>query len=57
MLKHHAGTYEDDEVSQFLKSNFYVDNLIVTHNSKDMLLKVYNESLSQMKQGGFYLRS
>ena len=57
VLKHHAGTYKDDEVSQLLKSNFYVDNLIVTHNSKDMLLKVYNESLSQMKQGGFYLRS
>ena len=42
VLKHHAGTYKDDEVSHFLKSNLYVDNLIVTHNSKDMLLKVYN---------------
>ena len=57
VIRHHAGTYRDDEISQILRSNFYVDNLLFTHNTKEVLLKVYQECLSRMKQGGFYLRS
>ena len=57
VIRHHAETFREDEISQVLKSNFYVDNLLVTHNSEKMLLKVYQECLSRMKQGGFYLRS
>ena len=57
VIRHHAETFREDEISQVLKSNFYVDNLLVTHNSEKILLKVYQECLSRMKQGGFYLRS
>ena len=57
VIRHHAETFREDEISQVLKSNFYVDNLLVTHNSEKMLLKVYQECLSRMKKGGFYLRS
>ena len=41
VIRHHAETFREDEFSQVLKSNFYVDNLLVTHNSEKMLLKVY----------------
>ena len=40
---------------EILKSNFYVDNLIVTSNSTEFLEKVYSKSLNRIKQGGFCL--
>ena len=57
VVKHHANSFCEDEVTRILSSNFYVDNLLVTGNSEDFLKRVYAESLSRMKQGGFYLRS
>ena len=57
VIKHHASQLCDDEFSKILKTNFYVDNLIVTGNSPEFLKNVYSECLDRMKQGGFCLRS
>ena len=57
VIKHHASQLCDDEFSKILKTNFYVDNLIVTGNSPEFLENVYSECLDRMKQGGFCLRS
>ncbi|XP_066958086.1 uncharacterized protein [Macrobrachium rosenbergii] len=43
--------------SHILKSNLYVDNLLVTSNSTEFLKRTYSESLDKMKQGGFCLHS
>ena len=57
VIKHHASRFPADECSHLLGSNFYVDNLVITGNSVDFLKKIYVDSLSRMKEGGFYLRS
>ena len=57
VLKHHAELFPEDEAAFFLKSNFYVDNLIVTGNSSDELKPIYQQSVDRMKEGGFCLRS
>ena len=57
VIKHHASQLCDDEFSKILKTNFYVDNLIVTGNSPEFLKNVYSECLDRMKQGGFCLHS
>ena len=57
VIKHHADRYPDDECTKILKSNFYVDNLIITGNSVDELNTLYEDSSKRMKEGGFLLRS
>ena len=57
VIKHHANQLANDEFTRILKSNFYVDNLIVTGNSPRFLERVYLESVKRMSQGGFCLRS
>ena len=57
VIKHHDSQLFDDGFSKILKTNFYVDNLIVTGNSSEFLKNVYSECLDRMKQGGFCLRS
>ena len=57
VIKHHAKLYPADLCTQILKSNFYVDNLIITGNDIESLKKTYQESLQRMEEGGFHLRS
>ena len=57
VIKHHAEQFPEDACTRILSSNFYVDNLIVTGNSVDFLKGIYGETLSRMKEGGFFLRS
>ena len=57
VIKHHANQLANEEFTRMLKSNFYVDILIVTGNSPRFLEWVYLESVKRMSQGGFCLRS
>ena len=57
VIKHHAGRFMEDAFTNILKSNFYVDNLIVTGNNPEFLKTAYSECFQRMNEGGFCLRS
>ena len=57
VIKHHARKFPQDECSEMLLANFYVDNLIKTSNSISELSQLYTESFDRMLQGNFELRS
>ena len=57
ILKYHAAQYPQDEISNLLSNNLYVDNFIMTSNNPVFLNQVYTESRRRMAEGGFELRS
>ena len=57
VIKHHARKFAQDECSEMLLNNFYVDNLVKTSNSISELSKLYTEAFARMQQGNFDLRS
>ena len=40
-----------------LLNNFFVDNLVKSHNCEDKLCQLYTESVEKMKKGNFDLQS
>ena len=57
VVKHHLSKYPDSACIDMLKNNFYVDNLIKSHNCPRRLLSLYQEDVKIMSEGGFLLRS
>ena len=57
VMQNHAKSYPEDEVSNILSNNFYVDNLIITGNKVSEMNDIYQEAYDRMKAGGFILRS
>ena len=57
VIKHHANKFPNDNCTEMLKNNFYVDNLIKTGNSVSELKELYKEAYSRMQKGNFDLRS
>jgi len=57
IIKHHAQSYPDDECTQILLNNFFVDNLIFSGNDPQCLKELYHECNKRMEAGGFHLRS
>lgn len=50
------GKFPDDECTDMLKNNFYVDNLVKTCNSPQKLMYLYEESVDRMEEGNFCFR-
>ena len=57
VIKHHASSFPDDHCTDSLLNNFFVDNLVKSHNSEDELVQLYVNSVARMGQGNFDLRS
>ena len=57
VIQYHASLFPNDECTEILKNNFFVDNLVKTHNSEDKLMYFYQTSVERMAKGGFDLRS
>lgn len=57
IIKFHVNRYRDSSCKEMLLNNFYVDNLIKTHNSPEFLLNLYREARDVMAEGSFLLRS
>ena len=57
IVKLHAKRYFNDLCTEALINNFYVDNLVYTNNSKDVLLSLYSIANQRMLEGGFCLRA
>ena len=48
VIKHHIKTFENDKCSEILNNNFFVDDLVVSHNDPDVLYRLYKESNERM---------
>ena len=57
IIKHHARMFPGDNCTDMLKKNFYVDNLIKTGNSVEMLSDLYTTANYRVEKGHFNLRS
>ena len=57
VLKHHSEQLAQDDVSNILRNNLYVDNMLVTSNSLPFLKNAYHETQRRLEEGGFILRS
>ena len=57
IIKHHANSFSKDECTDMLLDNFFVDNLVKSHNCEDKLCQLYSESVDRMKKGNFELQS
>ncbi|CAL4128735.1 unnamed protein product, partial [Meganyctiphanes norvegica] len=57
IIKYHANQFPNDECTQMLLNNFFVDNMVKTHNSIDKLKQLYKTSAERMALGNFDLRS
>ena len=57
IIKHHANSFSQDECTDMLTNNFFVDNLVKSHNCEDALCQLYAESVTRMKKGNFDLQS
>ena len=49
--------FSQDECTDMLMNNFFVDNLVKSHNCEDTLCQLYAESVTRMKKGNFDLQS
>ena len=56
VIKLHLKKFPDDEVSQVLDQNIYVDNLVVSGNDEGTLCETYRKCVDRMLAGGFDLR-
>ena len=57
VIQYHASLFPNDECTQMLKNNFFVDNLVKTSNCEEDLMYFYKTSVDRMTKGGFDLRS
>ena len=57
VIKHHVRKFIQDDCTEMLLNNFYVDNLIKTSNSISELSQLYTEAFDRMQQGNNELRS
>jgi hypothetical protein len=57
IIKQHAKLFPDDLASYIISNNFYVDNLIFSHNNQEVLANLFHTLNYRMEQGGFQLRS
>ena len=57
VIKYHIANYPNDECSQILKSNLYVDNLFFTGDNAQHLSALYKECYQRMLEGGFQLKN
>ena len=57
VIQYHASLFPEDECTDILQNNFFVDNLIKSHNSEEKIMHFYKTSVERMAQGGFDLRS
>ena len=56
VVKHHLEKYPDGVCKDMLLSNFYVDNLVKTHDSSEALLELYQQAKSIMCEGNFFFK-
>jgi hypothetical protein len=57
IIKQHVKSFPNDLASQIMHNNFYVDNLIYSHNNPEKLAELFHILNHRMEQGGFQLRS
>ena len=57
VIKHFADTFPNDDCTEMLKNNFFVDNLVKTSNSIEHLTDLYKTSAIRLAEGNFDLRS
>ena len=57
VIRHHARQYPPDIYSSLLQNNLYMDNLIYTNTSVDVLKDVFKTTCDRMREGGFDLGS
>ena len=57
VIQYHASLFPNDECTQMLKNNFFVDNLVKTSDCEEDLMYFYKTSVDRMAKGGFDLRS
>ena len=57
IIKHHASLFPNDDCTDMLMNNFFVDNLVKTSNSEEHLTGLYKSSVERMAEGNFNLRS
>ena len=57
IVKHISSLYPEDECSQMMKNNFFVDNLVITSNSTEELTHLYKECSSRLGEVHFNLQS
>ena len=57
VIQHVASLYPDDQCSQMIKSNFFVDNLAYTSNSPEKLTSLYKECSERLGKVHFNLLS
>ena len=50
IIKHHANSFSKDECTDMLLNNFFVDNLVKSHNCEDTLCQLYKDSVVRMKK-------
>ena len=56
VLRFHASLQPDLETKNYMSNHFYVDNLIVTHNSVERLKNIAFDMYDSLEDGGFHLR-
>ena len=57
IIKHHANIFPADNCTDMFFKNSYVDNLIKTGNSIDVLSDLYTKVSKRVKKGNFNFRS
>lgn len=57
IIKHHSYQFPQDFIAEIMRENFYVDNLIYTHNDLSTLSTVFHELGTRMSLAGFDVRS
>ena len=57
IINHHARMFPADNCTDMLKKHFYVDNLIKTGNTVEMVSDLYTTANYRMEKGHFNLRS
>lgn len=56
VLQHHAENCRNAEVKQIIKTNMYVDNLVITNNDPEKASQLANDVTTELNRGGFTLR-
>jgi len=56
IIRHHLKNYPDDDCTDLIKNQMYVDNLFYTGRNVDCLRSTYLEACKRLAEGGFELR-
>ena len=57
IIKHHMQKYHINPCTDMLLNHFYVNNLVKTYNSADIMVALYKEAVKIMLEGNFTLSS